>query len=77
MTQSDMVLEFLREHKSTSKAEIWKVFGFTKGDTLISLLRKDGYNITSETVRCTNRYGVKTRYTKYTLIEEAQEDKDV
>ena len=69
MTQKEKVLDFLKRNGTITKYDGFKYLGITKVDTIVSYLRKEGYKITGETVRCKNQDGVPTHYTKYSLAE--------
>ena len=72
MTQKEKVLDFLQRNGTITKYDGFNHLGITKVDTIISYLRKDGYQITGKTVRYKNKEGVSTHYTVYSLAEESK-----
>lgn len=72
MTQKEKVLDYLKRNGTITKYDGFNHLGITKVDTIISYLRKDGYQITGETVRYKNKEGVPTHYTVYSLADESK-----
>lgn len=72
MTQKEKVLDYLKRNGTITKYDGFKHLGITKVDTIVSYLRKDGYQIVGETVRYKNSEGVPTHYTRYSLANESE-----
>lgn len=69
MTKKDMVFEHLCKHKSITSLEAIDNYGATRLSSIIFKLRKKGYNIITEHVEYIDRYGNKTYYGKYILLD--------
>ena len=69
-TQRDLILYHLRTHDSITPMEAFSRYGITKLATVISdMIRHEGVPIHKELVKSRNRYGRKTAYMKYSLVE--------
>ncbi len=66
-TQYHTVLKHLRYYKTISTWEAFQEYGITRLSAIIFNLRRDGYNIGSETKTTTTRLGNRTSYAVYTL----------
>lgn len=66
----DRILRHLRDYGSITSFEAFKEYGNTRLSATIFLLRKDGYNISSNKVAYRNRYGKIVYFAKYTLEED-------
>jgi DNA-directed RNA polymerase subunit RPC12/RpoP len=86
-TQSQRVLEYIRETGSITQLEALKELGVMRLASRISDLKREGYNIISKPEAVVNRYGEKTyikRYseggeklmTEYTMAEWIFDDAD-
>lgn len=69
-TQRDYVLEFIKSQGSISSWQAYADLGVTQLATRISELKVKGYRFRKERVKTTTRFGVKTHYDKYYLVEE-------
>lgn len=69
MTQNEMVLEYLKEHKGITTLDAFREFGITRLSGRIFNLREQGYKIKSVDLIGKNRYGKSVRYTRYELHE--------
>lgn len=67
MTQTQAVLDVLKSGDSISSMEAFSEFGITRLSAIIFRLRQKGYDIDSEDVETTNRFGGKVRYARYKL----------
>lgn len=67
VTQKDIVLKHLRDFKSITSWEAFTEYGITRLSAVIYILRAEGYDIESETIKTLNRYGNPTRFSKYSL----------
>lgn len=76
-TQTSTILDYLREakEKGITSLEAFELCGATRLSSIIFALRKRGYDITSEDVTTTNRFGNQCTYSKYVLVSEP-EDKE-
>lgn len=69
-TQCDRIIRHLRDYGSITSIEAISEYGILRLASRISDLKQKGHNIVSETATGKNRYGEKTRYSIYRLIEE-------
>lgn len=67
MNQTQMVLEMLKEGPITSLDAIREI-GCTRLAARIGFLREDGYDIRSERMTSTNRFGKRVSHAVYTLV---------
>ena len=69
VTQKERVLEAMRTHHTKSISPWYAInhLGNTRLAATIHTLKKEGYNITSETVKGKNKFGDTISYAKYTL----------
>lgn len=78
MTQIEMTLRHLRDYGSITTWEAIKNYGITRISDKIYNLRKKGYNIASQDIEFTNRYGNKGKFCRYILkgdeSDEAKRD---
>lgn len=74
MTQCDRVLRHLRDVGSITSLEAIQEYGIMRLASRISDLRRQGYPISSETVKGKNRYGEHTSWTRYKMTEVADDD---
>ena len=66
MSQKERVLDRLKEGSLTSK-EALDELGVARLAAVVLLLKKDGHNITTESVSGKNRFGEPTNYGRYHL----------
>ena len=69
-TQKMIILEHLEKHKTITTLESQSKLGILDPQHYIMQLRKEGYNIQDRWVKTTNRYGRKSHYKEYRLIQE-------
>lgn len=74
ITQCDMIIRHLRDYGSITSIEAITEYGILRLASRINDLKRKGHNIVSETAVGKNRYGEKTRYSIYRLIEEKERD---
>ncbi len=67
--QIELVLKYIDEHGSISSWQAMKELGIMRLGSVISMMRKRGYNITTELEKTTTRYGRKTSYAVYRLVK--------
>lgn len=68
MTQTQMILEHLKQHGSITQKDAMDNYGIMRLGARIWDLKHDGYNIVTERETSVNRYGDKTVYTRYRLV---------
>ena len=66
-TQTDAILNHMREHGGITSMEAFELYGATRLSAIIFGLRKRGFNILTEEKECVTRFGQKTKYAKYYL----------
>lgn len=69
MTHEQLVLRHLIDFGNITTWEAFQKYGNTRLSAYILILRKKGYDIQTEYVTTTNRYGNTSTYAKYILIE--------
>ncbi len=70
ITQKDRILQYIREFKSISSWEAYADLGITQLGARIDQLKKEGYEFKTEWESSTNRYGDKTEYKRYYLVND-------
>ena len=70
MGNKDRILKYLEEHKTITTLESVYQLGITDPQHYIMELRNEGYPITDEWIRGTNRVGQRIKYKKYRLENE-------
>ncbi len=68
MTQTEMILNHLREHGSITALEAQQKYGIMRLSARIADLREQGYSISTNKKSSRNRWGTMTTYANYTLI---------
>ena len=66
--KTEEVLKHLQEHGSITSIEAIEKYGATRLSAIIFKLRKKGYNIDTITILFTDRYGTKSNFGKYILV---------
>lgn len=66
--KTQVVLEHLKEHGTITSLEAIDKYGATRLSDIIYRLRKQGINIETINIPFTDRYGTKSKYGKYILI---------
>lgn len=69
-TQKDLVLMYIRERGWISSWDAYRDLGITQLATRISELKSSGYKFRKERIKTTTRFGVKTHFDKYYLVED-------
>lgn len=67
MTQTERILRHLKTFGSITHAEALAEYGIYQPATRIFELKRAGYNIRSEKMEGTNRFGEKVNFVKYVL----------
>ena len=69
-TQCELILDYLFDHGGITPKEAENELGIMRLASRIHELKKEGYPITDEWVTKKNRFGIETRFKKYTLGSE-------
>lgn len=67
MTQSERIINYIRDFGSISPLEAFQDLGITKLSTRISEMRQDGLEFDKIRESSKNRYGEKVTYMRYSL----------
>lgn len=68
--QQGLVLNHLQHKKYITSWEAIQNYGITRLSAVIFNLRESGWNIQDEWIEEYNRYGQKTRFKRYFLVQE-------
>ena len=68
VNKSQLVKEHLLNHGSITSWDAIKLFGATRLSAIIFNLRKDGYNIITQDIAYTDRFGNTGQYANYVLV---------
>ena len=74
ITQKDRILEYIRNFGSISSFEAYSDLGITQLGARIDQLKKEGYEFKTEWESNINRFGEKTDYKRYFLIDMVSEN---
>ena len=69
ITQKDRILEYIRNFGSISSFEAYADLGITQLGARIDQLKKEGYEFKTEWESSTNRFGERTDYKRYYLVD--------
>lgn len=69
ITQKDRIINYIREFGSISSWEAYSDLGITQLGARIDQLKKEGYEFKTEWESNTNRFGEKTDYKRYYLVD--------
>lgn len=69
MTQCEKIIRHLRDHGSITTLEAINEYGILRLASRVNDLKRRGYNIVGETKTGRNRYGEKTSFKVYRLME--------
>lgn len=69
-TQRDYVLEFIKSYGSINSWQAYEMLGVTQLATRVSELKAKGYKFRKERVKSITRFGVKTHFDRYYLVED-------
>ena len=71
MNKTNKIIEHLKTYKTITSLEAIELYGATRLSAIIFNLRHHyGMNIVSERIDFTDRFGSKSSYAKYVLVEE-------
>ena len=68
-TQKDRIINYIREFGSISSWEAYSDLGITQLGARIDKLKKEGFKFRTEWESNTNRFGEKTEYKRYYLVD--------
>lgn len=74
IAQKDRVINYIREFGSISSFEAYADLGITQLGARIDQLKKEGYEFKTEWESNTNRFGEKTEYKRYFLVDMTAEN---
>lgn len=69
MTQNEMIIEYLKEHKTMTPIDAFYEIGCMKLATRIGELKREGYNIETKMENYVTWRGEKKRHARYILHE--------
>ena len=72
MTQSKMILEYLKANGSITQQQAIELFGCYRLGARIYDLKAAGHKITSVMMDGINRFGARTHFARYVLIEKKE-----
>lgn len=75
MNQTQAVKEHLMSGKGLTSMDAIKKFGCTRLSDKIYRLRRQGYKIVNVDHEIVNRYGDRTRFVEYRLMEDQEDGK--
>ena len=70
MTQCEKIIRHLQDHGTISSLEAINEYGILRLASRVNDLKRRGYNIVGEIKTGRNRYGEKTNFKVYRLIEK-------
>lgn len=76
-TQQQAVLDWLKTGTGISSMDAFKALGVTRLSAVVFNLRKKGYNIESEEIETTTRFGNKVKIARYYLKDPVDSGDDV
>ena len=68
-SKTEKVLNHLEKYKTITSLEAIELYSATRLSAIIFNLRKRGYNIITEDLPFVDRFGTKSHYGKYILVE--------
>lgn len=72
LTQNQMILMHLQDYGSITSIQAMQEYGIMRLASRINDLKREGYNIISETMKSKNRFGETVHYSVYRLKEEKE-----
>lgn len=76
MNKTQAVLDHMREHGSITQMEATEQYGATRLSAIVFNLRHRGYDISTETEGCIDRFGSATTYGRYFLNQDAEKSEE-
>ena len=74
IAQKDRIINYIRQFGSISSWEAYSDLGITQLGARIDQLKKEGYKFKTEWESNTNRFGEKTEYKRYFLVDMVVEN---
>lgn len=69
-TQVDRVIDYMKKFGSITTLDAFRDLGITRLSARIYEVKDRGYLVKTETITGKNRFGEKTHYFKYSLVED-------
>lgn len=76
-TQQQAVLDWLKTGTGISSMDAFKALGVTRLSAVVFNLRKKGYNIESEEIETTTRFGSRVKIARYYLRDPVDSGENV
>ena len=76
-TQQQAVLDWLKTGTGISSMDAFKALGVTRLSAVVFNLRKKGYNIESEEIETTTRFGSRVKIARYYLKDSVDSGENV
>lgn len=76
-TQQQAVLDWLKTGTGISSMDAFKALGVTRLSAVVFNLRKKGYNIESEEIETTTRFGSRVKIARYYLKDPVDSGENV
>ena len=73
--QAQRVLDYIEQFGSITSLDAFKDLGITRLSAVVFDLRKEGYNVQSETIGAKNRFGEMAHFSKYYIPKENEQIK--
>lgn len=70
-TQRDRVLQYIKDFGSITSYQAYTDLGITQLGARIFELKRLGHSFAKERINTENRYGDRTHFDKYSLVEES------
>lgn len=71
--QAQRVLDYIEQFGSITSLDAFKDLGITRLSAVVFDLRKEGYNVQSETIGAKNRFGEIAHFSKYFIPKENEQ----
>lgn len=69
MNQKQRLLTYLKTHGNITPLEAWVELSIYRLADVVLKLRKDGWNITTGTLKVHNKFGELCKFARYQLVE--------
>ena len=74
MTQSERIIDYIKQFGSISPLEAFRDLGITKLATRISEMKKEGMEFDQEFMKSKNRFGETVHYMRYSLPKKDKQE---